>query len=120
LINFIYTDECKIHKDLIKHESEHCMAEFNMYNLYQANYNVVPIDDTVDTYIKDLIKIDEFEEVKKYVAENFGKINDEKLFEYQDIDKQINILINEEKIEICAAKKFKQYWGKGWYLVSKN
>ena len=66
------------------------------------------------------ITMDEYSDVKDYVAEHFGNVDGEKLFEYPKIDKQINVLIDEEKIEICAAKNYKQFWGKGLYLVNKD
>lgn len=92
------------------------MAELDMYNLYSmgGNYNVAPKTDEVDGYIKELVSIDDYDEVADFVQSHFGQINGERLIEYPDINKQINIHSEKNKIEICVAKDRKQYWGKGW------
>ena len=97
------------------------MAEFNQYSLYSmtGDTRLIQKDDEVDVLVKKLIEIDEYDDVKKIVLENFGDIEREKLIEYSNINKQLNILITDEKIEICAAKQWKQYFGKGWVLVDK-
>ena len=94
------------------------MAELNQFSLYSmgGNYNVQPKCDEVDTIVKELVSIDEYEKVVNFVREHFGDVHGNRLFEYDDINKQINVFTEENRVEICVAKDRKQYWGKGWLL----
>ena len=94
------------------------MAELNMYNLYAmgGNYNAVSKVDEVDKYVKELVSIDDYDEVADFVKEHFGEKDGNNLVEFPDINKQINIYTEKNKIEICVAKDRKQYWGKGWLI----
>lgn len=94
--------------------------QFNQYSLYSMAFNQEKKDDIVDSCLKDLRDLSRYEEVRKYVESKFGNIDGEKLIEYDDINKQIHIVLDDERVEVCAAKDWTQYYGKGWLLVSKK
>ena len=92
------------------------MAIINQFSLYSmgSDFNNIPKDDKVDGLIKELINIDEYEDVCNFVKERFGDIQGNKMFEYPDVKKQINVFVERNRVEICAAKEYKQFWSKGW------
>ena len=98
------------------------MATLNQYNLYSMNVGNTDFvrSDKVDKYLNELRRINDFEEVSDFVVENFGKIENVALLDFPELGKQMSIVVNEDKIEICAAKNSKQYYGKGWKLISQN
>ena len=87
--------------------------EFNQYNIYSMNAGIQTIDE-VDIYVHDLQKLDEYEDVLNYINKKFGNITDQKLIEYPDSKKQIEIKVKDGAIEFFAAKEWKQYFGRGW------
>lgn len=95
--------------------------QFNQYNLYSMNagYSGTIKSDEVDNYIQDIRHIDEYNEIRDYLSEHFGDIDGAKWLEYPDIKKQMYILVENEKIEVCVLKNEKQYFGLGWKKVGK-
>ena len=98
------------------------MTAFNSYTMYSANVQAKPIntEDKVDKYIDELRTMSEYDDVKSFVETNFGDVNGEKLYDYPELKKQIYILVDDDKIEFCAAKNKQQYFGKGWKLISES
>ena len=93
------------------------MASINQFSLYSmnGNLNTEQKEDQVDVYIRELTQINDYNEVMNYVQEKFGDISGNKMFEYPEIKKQINVFTEKNRVEICAAKEYQQYWGKGWF-----
>ena len=87
--------------------------EFNQYNLYSMNAGIQTIDE-VDGYVHDLQKLNEYEDVVKYINEKFGDVGEQKLLEYPEMKKQIEIKIKDNAIEFFAAKEYQQFFGRGW------
>lgn len=97
------------------------MQEFNQFQLYSLNCGVeYKKNDVVDDYIDEVRGLYEYDDVKKFVEENFGDISGVKLIDYPDLSKKISIVKDEEKIEICAVKNGRQYFGQGWKLISQE
>ena len=98
------------------------MAEFNKYALYTMGgmVNNMPKEDTVDKCVNELRRLDEYDDVLKFVTEHFGDINGDKMIEYPDINKQIYVVVDEKKIEVHAAKNMTQFFGNSWILVGNN
>lgn len=94
------------------------MMQFNQYNLYSYNANIAQssILDEVDNCKQELLRITEYDAVKDFLTTKFGKFEGEKWVEYPDISKYVYLYIDEEKVEFCAIKDNKQYWGRGWRL----
>ena len=93
--------------------------EFNQYNLYAMNADITKTD-KVDNYKKDLMLIHEYDEAKNFIIKHFGSVEGAKWVDYPELDKKVYIFLNDEKVEFCALKDKKQYWGKGWKLVSSD
>ena len=93
--------------------------QFRLYSM-NAGMAVRPLQDIVDGYMQELIDIDEFDSVKDFVSDKFGDINGEKWLDYPDLHKEVYLLVEDCKIEFCALKNEKQYFGKGWKIVNQN
>lgn len=93
--------------------------QFNTFNLYSMNsgMNNIRSKDEIDTCIDSLVKMNEYNEVKEFLSEKFGNIENEKWFEYSDLKKAVYIKNDDNVIEFCALKNEKQYFGKGWKLI---
>ena len=87
--------------------------QFNNYALYSMNSGV-SIVDKVDGFIHDLQLLNQYEDVVNYLNDKFGDIDNEKVIDYPDLKKQIEIVFKENAVEFFAAKDWKQYFGKGW------
>ena len=96
--------------------------EFNKYSMYSigTQYSSVSKTDEVDDYIAELRDLDEYEDAKKFVQDHFGTVEGVKFFEFPELSKSVSVVLDEEKVEICALKNNRQYYGKGWKLISKN
>ena len=58
------------------------MQEFNQFQLYSLNCGVeYKKNDVVDDYIDEVRGLYEYDDVKKFVEENFGDISGVKLFD---------------------------------------
>ena len=87
--------------------------QFNNYALYSMNAGVSTVD-KVDGYLYDLQRLNQYEDVVNYINEKFGDVGSEKVIDYPEIKKQIEIVFKEDAVEFFAAKDWKQYYGKGW------
>lgn len=96
------------------------MTELNQFMLYSRNTGVSHEDDEIDNYVNDLRKIDEYDEVLKFIQEHFGEVESGKIYDYPELNKQICINLKEDAIEFCAAKNRKQFFGKGWKIINKE
>lgn len=98
------------------------MSEFNKFSLYSLNYESSQIreKDHVDKHIEFLKLEDDYEKVQAYLQEHFGIFEDEKWFDYDDIHKSCYLLFQDGKIEFCAQKNHKDYFGKGWLKIQKD
>lgn len=95
------------------------MTELNKYSLYSISSDIKePSQDKIDICISELYKINEFEEVCSFVQEFFGNIEEETLFEYPELNKQVFINSKENVIEIFIAKNKEQVFSKGWKLIN--
>lgn len=92
------------------------MTTLNQFNLYSMNsgISVQQKKDEVDAMVDELVSISDYEEVANFVKEHFGDVSGDKMFEYPEINKQINVFTGENRVEICVAKNWQQYWSKGW------
>ena len=97
--------------------------EFNQFNLYAMNAsgeNTIPKKDEVDVFIDEIRNIDEYNDIKILLEEKFGTISGEKRIDYADLKKQLYILVDEDKIEVCSLKNNQQYFGMGWKLLDNE
>ena len=85
----------------------------NQYNLYSMNVGVTSVDE-VDDCVQTLQRMTNYNDVVQYLNNKFGDIGESKLLEYKDLDKQIEIKFKPDAVEFFAAKKWTQYYGKGW------
>lgn len=70
-------------------------------------------------FIHDLQKFDEYEDVVNYINEKFCDIGIQKLIEYPEASKQVEIKIKDDAVEFFAAKYWQQYFGRGWKKLRK-
>ena len=91
------------------------MTEFNMYNLYNFQNNCSELfkQDEVDLILDKFKTLQDLDEVRATVEETFHISQGIEWFEYPN-DKKVSVVIDENKIEICALKNDKQIYGKGW------
>lgn len=96
------------------------MAEFNKFNLYSYNCGNINIrqKDEVDKHIEFFDSCNDYAEVKDYILEHFGDINEEKWINFDSCQKECYFKFNDERIEFCSLKNHKQYYGKGWLKLS--
>ena len=88
--------------------------EFNQYNQYSKNAGISSYDE-VDSYVRDINQLKGYNDVMNYIKEKFGDIEGgRKLIEYNDINKQVEIVIKEDAVEFFTAKNWCQTFGKGW------
>ena len=98
------------------------MVELNKYGMYQMGYEVFKEreKDEIDKHIEFLNKENSLEMVRCYIVEHFGTFEGGKWFEFPDLEKDVYIVLTEEKIEFCAEKRHKQYYGKGWLKLKRD
>ena len=96
------------------------MATLNQYNLYAYNMNAMnfPQKDEVDKHIDFFKTCDDFSEVRDYVLEHFGEIDNEKWVDFAEYHKECYLKFNDECIEFCSLRNHKQYYGKGWLKLN--
>ena len=70
-------------------------------------------------FIHDLQKLDEYEDVVNYINEKFCDIGIQKLIEYPETSKQVEIKMKDDAVEFFAAKDWQQYFGRGWKKASE-
>ena len=94
------------------------MTELNKFNLYNFNNNYSELykQDEVDIILEKFKPMQEIDEVRSLVEETFKISNGVEWFEYPN-NKRISVVIDKEKIEICAIKNNKQFYGKGWKKI---
>ena len=93
--------------------------QFNQFNLYSMNaggFNTAQTD-FVDSCMQELRTMNEYDEVKNYLTDKFGELDGEKWLEYPELKKSVYIVVDNEKVEFCALKNERQYFGKGWKLI---
>lgn len=98
------------------------MAEFNKFNLYSMGFEAATIKkvDEIDKHIDFLKFQDDYDEVRSYLVEHFGNIENDKWFEYPELGKSLYLVISDEKLEFCAQKNHKDYYGKGWRKIKEE
>ena len=98
------------------------MSEFNKFSLYSMNYGATleKEKDQVDKHIDYLKTEDNYEKVLSYLQTHFGKFENAKWFDFEDINKSCYLLIEDGKIEFCSLKNHKQYYGKGWIKIKND
>lgn len=98
------------------------MAEFSKYNLYSINTgsDLVKKSDEVDLFLDGLKTLTEYGDVLDFVQEHFGEFEGTKLLNFPEINKQIHLLVETRRIEICAAKNKHQYYGQGWMIKTED
>jgi len=96
--------------------------QFNQYDLYSYSANIAKYSalDEVDNCKQELLRITEYDAVKDFLSQKFGNFCGQKWINYPELGKQVYLYLDEEKVEFCALKDKKQYWGKGWMLVVKE
>ena len=92
--------------------------QFNQYNLYSYNANISQCNtlDEVDICKQELLRITEYDAVKDFLIRKFGNFEGKKWINFPKVGKQVYLYLDEEKVEFCALKDKKQYWGRGWIL----
>ena len=93
--------------------------ELNEHNFYSANAEQAKLD-KVDQYIYDLKLLKNYDDVCNFIVKNFGIIEKQQLFEYPELNKQIDIIYKEDAVEFCVAKNWTQYFGRGWRKIEKT
>lgn len=99
------------------------MVELNKYGFYSLNCGILKEQETdkVDKCIDFLKLEDDYEKVQSYLREHFGTFeSDDKWFEFEDINKTCYLSVKDNKIEFCAQKNHKDYFGKGWIKIKKD
>ncbi len=93
--------------------------EFNKFNMYAYNMGAGGIAqalDEVDICRQDLMRMTEYEDVKNFITRKFGEFEGKKWVKYPELNKHVYLYKDDEKVEFCALKNKKQYWGRGWKL----
>ena len=98
------------------------MAEMNQFSFYSMNsgFNAKQEEDKIDKCIVDLRQLNEYKEVCEYINTHFGTVENERLFNYPELNKQVFIAFKENAVEVFAAKNKKQFFSKGWKHIKKD
>lgn len=98
------------------------MAEFNKFNMYSLGYDSIKKSekDEIDKHIDFLNNENGYNEVKAYLVEHFGNFENDKWFEFPEINKTCYLLITKDRLEFCAQKNHKDYYGKGWLKIKEE
>ena len=98
------------------------MAEFNKFSMYSLGYETIrKIEkDEIDKHIDFLTEENSYEEAKSYLIEHFGEFENDKWIEFPEINKTCYLLITNDRVEFCAQKNHKDYYGKGWLNSKKE
>ena len=98
------------------------MSEFNKFSLYSMNYGATleKEKDQVDKHIEFLKLEDDYEKVQAYLQDHFGDLSNEKWVEFEDIHKSCYLSAKDCKIEFCAQKNHRDYFGKGWIKIQND
>lgn len=95
--------------------------ELNKYSLYSMNLGNVETIDKVDSYIREIKTIREYDAIKDYIDSKFGTLQEEvTILDYPELDKKMSIVLKENLVEICAVKGDKQFFGRSWRFVTKE
>ena len=96
--------------------------EFNQFNMYAYNAGISQAQklDEVDECKQDLMRMTEYEDVKNFLQRKFGEFEGKKWVTYKELNKHVYLYKDDEKVEFCALKDNKQYWGRGWRLETVN
>ena len=92
--------------------------QFNQYNMYSYNANIQQskVLDEVDIIKQDLLRMTEYEDVKNFIINKYGEFEGDKWVKFPELNKMVYLYLDSEKVEFCALKDKKQYWGRGWKL----
>ena len=77
-------------------------------------------EDKVDKYVRELREIQEYDKVKEFLEEHFGKLENEKEVDFPELKKNLYFQTDDEKVEIWVYKNDKQYFSKGWKLIKAD
>ena len=93
--------------------------ELNRFNMYAYNMGAggtAQALDEVDVCRQDLMRMTEYEDVKNFITRKFGDFEGKKWVNFPELNKHVYLYKDDEKVEFCALKDKKQYWGRGWKL----
>ena len=97
------------------------MTEFNQYSVYSLyTAKKESKEDKIDQCVKDLQQIDEYHNVCEYLNTHFGNVENGKIIDFPELNKQVCIKFKEDAVEFFAAKNRHQFFSKGWLLVQKE
>ena len=96
--------------------------QFNPYNLYAMNVNTNDFQkkDKLDNYIDEIRDFEEYDDIRNYIIEHFGRIDGVKWMKFPENNKLLYICVDDDKVEVCALKNKMQYFGKGWKLIKND
>ena len=91
------------------------MAQLNPYDLmYRRQTETQPKEkDEIDKHIDFFNSCDGLKDAKEYILEHF-ELSANGWISYPELNKELYIIIEENKVEFCALKNHTQYYGKGW------
>lgn len=97
------------------------MAEINPYDLmYKNQLTSTPKEkDIIDKHIEFLNSCNYLHEAKDYIMNNFT-LSEDGYIQFPELNKEVYIHIDDAKVEFCALKNHKQYFGKGWLPRKKD
>jgi len=90
------------------------MKEINKYEMYKMQYGICDLIDEVDKLVNEIKKIDNYEEIEKFVKDKFDFTGKRKILDYSQFAKKICIQPKENAIEFFALKNNETYFSKGW------
>ena len=92
--------------------------EFNQYNMYAyaAEQSRSSALDEVDEFRQNLLRMTEYDDVRNFITNKYGEFEGKKWIKYPKLHKKVYLYLDDEKIEFCALKDKKQYWGRRWRL----
>lgn len=91
------------------------MVQINPYDLMykQQNETQPKKQDKIDKHIEFLNGCDNLEEAKEYILANI-ELSENGWVNFPELNKDLYIVIEDNKVEFCALKNKEQYYGKGW------
>ena len=93
------------------------MAELNKYRIMSSQFEVDTMQkDEVDVIEQFMRDFDTYDDVKMFITDLYGEVKGAHLYDYSQYNKEIYLLSEEDRIEICFLMNDKQYFSKGWKL----
>lgn len=92
----------------------------DIYTLCSKQMAQAQVIDEVDSIIRIIDPMKDYNDVKNYIDEKFGDFDDIKIIDYPEIGKKIGLEKQENMIALCAGVGDVEYYGKCWKLVKRN